>query len=50
MPTRTFSSDVICWKRRMFWNVRPMPRSVAVCGGEPAMSLPSKTTRPEVGL
>ena len=37
-------------KERMFWNVLPMPRSVAVCGGEPAMSLPSKTTRPEVGL
>ena len=33
MPTRTFSSADICWKRRMFWNVRPMPRSVIACGG-----------------
>ena len=26
IPTSTFSSAVMFWKRRMFWNVRPMPR------------------------
>ena len=25
MPTSTFSSAVMFWKSRMFWNVRPMP-------------------------
>ena len=25
IPTRTFSSAVMFWKSRMFWNVRPMP-------------------------
>ena len=33
MPTSTFSSAVMFWKRRMFWNVRPTPRSVTACGG-----------------
>ena len=23
------------WKRRMFWNVRPMPAPVIACGGLP---------------
>ncbi len=38
------------WKRRMFWNVRPIPRSVTACGGLPVMSSPSKMIRPAVGL
>ena len=38
------------WNRRMFWNVRPMPRCVNVCGGFPVRSSPAKTTRPAVGL
>ena len=50
MPTRTFSSDDICWKSRMFWNVRPIPRSVIACGGFPVTSAPSKTIVPAVGL
>ena len=50
MPTRTFSSAVICGKRRMFWNVRPMPSLVIECGGMPVMSVPSKTIFPAVGL
>jgi len=25
IPTRTFSSAVMFWKSRMFWNVRPIP-------------------------
>ena len=28
IPTSTFSSAVMFWKSRMFWNVRPMPRAV----------------------
>ena len=35
MPTSTFSSAVICAKRRMFWNVRPIPSAVIACGGMP---------------
>ena len=50
MPTSTFSSAVMFWNRRMFWNVRPTPRSVIACGGLPVTSSPSKTTRPAVGL
>ncbi len=50
MPTRTFSSAVMFWKRRMFWNVRPMPRCVNACGGLPVMSSPLNCTRPAVGL
>src|SRR5437868_79021 len=50
MPTSTFSSAVMFWKRRIFWNVRPMPRCVNACGGFPVMSCPSKCTRPAVGL
>ena len=46
IPTRTFSSAVMFWKRRMFWNVRPMPRSVNACGGLPVTSSPSKTITP----
>src|SRR5215212_2749232 len=34
----------------MFWNVRPIPRSVIACGGLPVTSSPSKTMRPAVGL
>src|SRR3954452_16732051 len=50
MPTSTFSSAVMLWKRRMFWNVRPMPRSVNACGGFPVMSSFANHTRPFVGL
>src|SRR5207244_2858143 len=28
MPTSTFSSAVMFWNKRMFWNVRPIPRCV----------------------
>ena len=38
------------WKRRMFWKVRPMPRSVIACGGLPVMSSPANTIWPPVGL
>ena len=38
------------WKRRMFWNVRPMPRCVYACGGLPVRSSPAKTIAPAVGL
>ena len=50
IPTSTFSSAVMFWNRRMFWNVRPMPRSVIACGGIPVTSSPSNTIRPDVGL
>ena len=50
MPTSTFSSAVICAKRRMFWNVRPMPSAVIACGGLSVTSTPSNTIDPEVGL
>ena len=50
MPTSVFSSAVMFWKSRMFWNVRPMPRSVITCGGLAVTSWPSKTIRPAVGL
>ncbi len=38
------------WKRRMFWNVRPIPRAVTACGGLAVTSSPSKTICPAVGL
>ena len=50
IPTSTFSSAVMFWNRRMFWNVRPIPRCVKACGGFPVTSSPSKCTRPAVGL
>ena len=50
IPTSTFSSAVMFWKRRMFWNVRPIPRSVIACGGLPVTSSPSRMITPEVGL
>ena len=50
MPTSTFSSEVMFWKRRMFWKVRPTPRSVNACGGLPVKSSPANTMRPAVGL
>jgi len=50
MPTSTFSRAVMFWNRRMFWKVRPMPRSVIACGGMPVTSSPSNTIRPAVGL
>ena len=49
MPTITFSSAVIWAKRRMFWNVRPIPSAVIACGGLPTTSTPSKITEPDVG-
>jgi hypothetical protein len=50
MPTSVFSSAVMLWKRRMFWNVRPIPRSVTACGGLPVTSWQSNTIAPAVGL
>ena len=50
MPTSVFSSDVMVPKRRMFWNVRPMPSAVIWCCGSPAMSWPSNTISPAVGV
>ena len=50
MPTSTFSSAVMFWKRRMFWNVRPMPRAVIACGGFPVTSSPRNVIVPAVGL
>ena len=38
------------WNRRMFWNMRPMPRSVKACGGVLPSSSPSKRMLPAVGL
>ena len=46
MPTSTFSSAVMFWKRRMFWNVRPMPRAVIACGGLPVTSSPRNVIVP----
>ena len=50
MPTRTFSSAVMFWKRRMFWKVRPMPRCVNACGGFPVRSSPANEDAAGVGL
>ena len=50
IPTSTFSSAVMSWKRRMFWNVRPIPRSVTAWGGLAVMSWPSNVISPAVGL
>jgi hypothetical protein len=50
IPTRTFSIAVMCWKSRMFWNVRPTPSSVIAWGGLSETSTPAKTIRPDVGL
>ena len=51
MPTSTFSSAVMFWNRRMFWNVRPMPRCVIACGGLPVDVLAVEArSRPAVGL
>ena len=50
MATRTFSSAVMLWKRRMFWKVRAMPSAVTLCGGSPLIGAPSKITPPAVGL
>ena len=47
MPTSTFSSAVMFWNSRMFWNVRPMPRCVILCGGLPGRCRrPSKNDEP----
>ena len=46
MPTITFSSELIVWNSRMFWNVRPIPSSVTLCGGSPAISVPSNVDLP----
>ena len=50
IPTSTFSSAVIWWNSRMFWNVRPMPSAVIACGGMLTTSVPSNTIEPDVGL
>jgi len=45
----TFSSAVMLWNSRMFWNVRAMPALTTLrgCGGN---GCPSKNTEPAVGL
>ena len=50
MATSTFSSAVMFWNRRMFWNVRAIPRFVIAWGGSPVTRRPSKKTSPLVGL
>ena len=50
MPTSTFSRAVIRLKRRMFWKVRPMPRSVIAWGGLPVTFSPANSIVPAVGL
>src|SRR5262245_55628025 len=50
IPTRTFSRAVIVWKSRMFWKVRPTPRSVIACGGLPVTSSSLKRILPDVGV
>jgi hypothetical protein len=37
-------------KSLMFWNVRPIPSFVIVCGGRYETSVPSNRIDPEVGL
>ena len=32
IPTRTFSSAVMFWNSRMFWNVRPSPAATMSLG------------------
>ena len=41
---------LICENSRMFWNVRPIPSFVMVCGGRYETSVPSNTIDPDVGL
>ena len=48
-PIRTFSSTVIPRNRRMFWNVRAMPRLVTALGFKPTRFLPLNMTSPSVG-
>src|SRR6266540_5302536 len=48
-PTSTFSSAVIFANRRMFWNVRPIPRAVTWCGFRPLICRPSNSSVPLVG-
>ncbi len=50
IPTITFSSALMVWNSRMFWNVRPTPSLVTVCGGSPATSAPSNRISPDVGV
>src|SRR4051794_24811160 len=50
IPTWTFSIDVIVRNSLMFWNVRAMPAFVTRSARLAVMSLPSKMTRPVVGL
>ena len=39
MATITFSAAVIAPNRRMFWNVRAMPRAAILCGATPTTDL-----------
>ncbi len=50
MPTSTFSTEVMVWNSRMFWNVRPTPSLVILCGGRPPTSRPANRISPAVGL
>src|SRR6266851_3910706 len=48
-PTITFSSTVRFWKGRTIWWVRTTPARTARLGEAPLITLPSSSTRPEVG-
>ena len=48
-PIITFSSADRLAKRRMFWNVRAMPRAVTSCDFSPASGAPSKVKLPASG-
>ena len=50
MPTSTFSTAVICWKRRMFWKVRPTPSSTTRCGGRPDDLRPVEDDRARIRM
>ena len=45
----TFSSAVMLWNSRMFWNVRAMPRFVILKRLTPLILSPVKRTSPSVG-
>ena len=47
MPTRTFSSAVMFWNSRMFWNVRPSPAST-MSFGRALRKMPTRVSMPLV--
>ena len=50
IATSTFSSAVIWWNSRMFWNVRAIPSAMMRSGRRAVMLRPSNSIRPKVGL